>query len=130
MDGADREKMLETWERFREDREAEFRRYRFAREGFNAKPISRSIDRQMADLGLNERMIEDQLIQAWETVVGPANASQSRPVQLQRGLLIIAVMQPALMYELERFHKTEILRRLQERFGKAAIRGIRFRVGN
>ncbi|MFT5469430.1 MAG: hypothetical protein ACI8UO_004551 [Verrucomicrobiales bacterium] len=129
MEGADRDQMLETWARWCEDREAEFRRYRNAREGFAPKPISRAIDRQMADLGLNERLIEDQLIEAWEGIVGAANAGGSRPVQLQRGQLIIAVIQPALMYDLERFHKKEILRRLQERFGKAAIRGIRFRVG-
>lgn len=130
MDEAARDKMRETWARWSEDRESEFRRHRHAREGFGAKPIGRDLDKQMQSLGLNERLIEDQLVEAWEGIVGPANASLSRPVQLQRGQLIVAVSQPAVMYDLDRFHKSEILERLQTRFGRKMIRGLRFRVGN
>ena len=129
MEDPAREEMVDTWARWSEDREAEWRRYRHAREGFGAKPISRALDRQMKSLGLNERLIEDQLVEAWESIVGAANAGQSRPVQLQRGELIVAVAQPAVMYELDRFHKAEILKRLQERFGRAMIQRLRFRVG-
>lgn len=129
MDRVSQEKFLQSWERWREDREAEWRRYRHAREGFDASPLARALDKQLAALGLADRMLEDQLVGAWEEIVGAANAGNSRPVQLKRAELIIAVAQPALMYDLDRFHKAEILRRLQERFGRTKIRVIRFRVG-
>ena len=79
--------------------------------------------------GLKDRLVEDQLVEAWVEAVGRPNADFSKPVQLKRGQLIVAVTQPALLYELERFHKAEILRRLQERFGCGTIRDLRFRVG-
>ena len=129
MDSAQESDFLDTWERWREEREAEWRRYRHAREGFGAKTLGRTIERELEKLGLNERLIEDQLVEAWEGIVGSANAHLSRPVQLQRGNLIVAVAQPAVMYDLDRFHKAEILRRLQERFGKTVVRTLRFRVG-
>jgi hypothetical protein len=47
---------------------------------------------------------------------------------LSGGVLGIHVLQPSLRYELERNWKREILTKLQERFGKKAIREIKFRI--
>jgi hypothetical protein len=44
-------------------------------------------------------------------------------------VLYVRVLQPALHYELEQISKSEILRKLKQRFGGKTIRGIRFRVG-
>ena len=43
--------------------------------------------------------------------------------------LYVRVLQPALHYELEQISKTEILRKLKQRFGSKTIRDVRFRVG-
>jgi hypothetical protein len=40
-----------------------------------------------------------------------------------------ACFNPALHYELEQISKTEILRKLKQRFGGKTIRDVRFRVG-
>lgn len=98
--------------------------------GKEAQAVGRLIERQLDELGLKERMVEDQLAEAWVEAVGRPNADYSKPVQLKRGQLIVAVAQPALLYELERFHKAEILRRLQARFGRGTIQDLRFRVGS
>jgi predicted nucleic acid-binding Zn ribbon protein len=94
------------------------------------KTVSSLVEAQLSKLGLADRLIEDQLAAAWESVVGAPNASMSRPVSLKKGELIVAVAQPALKYTFERFHAREILTRLQERFGTATVRVIRFRTGN
>lgn len=81
-------------------------------------------------LGLRDQVAESQILDSWESVVGPANAAFSRPVSLRKGELIVAVSQPALKYTLERFHAGFILTQLQERFGRDTVRSLRFRTGN
>jgi hypothetical protein len=56
-------------------------------------------------------------------------AVHSPPVALREGILYVRVLQPALRYELEQISKSEILRKLKQRFGGKTIRDIRFRVG-
>jgi hypothetical protein len=56
-------------------------------------------------------------------------AVYSAPVALREGILHVRVLQPALHYELEQISKTEILRKLKQRFGGKTIRDVRFRVG-
>jgi hypothetical protein len=50
-------------------------------------------------------------------------------MSLRDGLLIVRVLQPSLHYELETISKSEVLRKLKQRFGAKVIRDIRFRVG-
>jgi hypothetical protein len=50
-------------------------------------------------------------------------------VALREGAPYVRVLQPALHYELEQVSKTDILRKLKQRFGGKTIRDIRFRVG-
>jgi Dna[CI] antecedent, DciA len=48
---------------------------------------------------------------------------------LREGVLYVRVLQPSLHYELERIAKTQILRKLKQRFGGKTIRDVRFRLG-
>ena len=130
MDQERRDEFTIAWQRWCNACEDEWRQHRVAREGRPAKTIQKTLEKELEALGLNERLVEDQLVDAWADAVGPSNAHNSRPVQLQKGVLIVAVAQPALKYDFERFHKAEILKRMQEKIGKNMIRDIRFRVGN
>ena len=56
-------------------------------------------------------------------------AVHSASVALGEGILYVRVLQPALHYELEQISKSEILRKLKQRFGGKTICDIRFRVG-
>jgi hypothetical protein len=56
-------------------------------------------------------------------------AAHSAPVALGGGILYVRVLQAALHYELEQISKSEILRKLKQRFGGKTIRDIRFCVG-
>jgi predicted nucleic acid-binding Zn ribbon protein len=83
----------------------------------------------MQRLGLRERLHETEVIDAWSKIVGDFIAAHSAPVALREGILYVRVLQPALHYELEQISKSEILRKLKQRFGTKTIRDIRFRVG-
>jgi predicted nucleic acid-binding Zn ribbon protein len=83
----------------------------------------------MQRLGLRERLRETEVIDAWSKIVGDFIAAHSTPVALREGILYVRVLQPALHYELEQISKSEILRKLKQRFGGKTIRDIRFRVG-
>jgi predicted nucleic acid-binding Zn ribbon protein len=83
----------------------------------------------MQRLGLRERLHETEVIDAWSKIVGDFIAAHSAPVALREGVLHVRVLQPALHYELEQISKTEILRKLKQRFGAKTIRDVRFRVG-
>jgi Dna[CI] antecedent, DciA len=52
-----------------------------------------------------------------------------RRLLLREGILYVRVLQPALHYELEQISKSEILRKLKQRFGGKPFRDVRFRVG-
>jgi predicted nucleic acid-binding Zn ribbon protein len=80
-------------------------------------------------LGLGERLLEEEIIAAWAETVGPFFAAHSRPTRLQKGILIVQVVQPTVLFELERSCKPVILARLRERFGGKKIQAIRFKVG-
>ena len=83
----------------------------------------------MQKLGLKERLRESEVIDAWSSIVGEFIAAHSTPVALREGVLYVRVLQPSLHYELERVAKTQVLRKLKQRFGGKTIRDVRFRVG-
>src|SRR5262249_5124160 len=90
---------------------------------------SELMPRLMQRLGLRERLRETEVIDAWSKIVGDFIAVHSTPVALREGVLYVRVLQPALHYELEQISKSEILRKLKQRFGTKTIRDVRFRVG-
>jgi predicted nucleic acid-binding Zn ribbon protein len=87
------------------------------------------VPKLMQRLGLRERLHETKVIEAWSKIVGEFIAAHSAPVALREGVLYVRVLQPALHYELEQISKSEILRKLKQRFGAKTIRDVRFRVG-
>ena len=87
------------------------------------------VPKLMQRLGLRERLHEAEVIDAWGKIVGEFIARHSAPVALRGGVLYVRVLQPALHYELEQISKSEIVRKLKQRFGGRTIRDVRFRLG-
>ena len=79
-------------------------------------------------LGLNERLGEQQVMEAWQEIVGDFLARHSIPTGLSGGVLTVQVLQPSVRYELDRNWKADILTKLQARFGPRTVREIRFRL--
>ena len=83
----------------------------------------------MESLGLGERLREEEIRAAWCATVGEFLSGHSRPLKLQKGILIVQVLQPTMLYEFDRVLKTQILAKLRDRFGARTIREVRFRIG-
>lgn len=87
--------------------------------------IASAIPQLVAKLGLRERIDEADILAAWRETVGDFLAEHSRPSRLVNGVLHVEVMQPSVRYELSRTWKPILLQKLQERFGKSAVKDIR-----
>jgi|SRR5688572_27137760 len=94
-----------------------------------ARPVAEPLANVMAALGLSERLREEEVRGAWRELVGDFIAGQSAPATLRAGLLIVRVLQPSMLYELDRVWKPELLARLKRRFGGRTIRELKFRIG-
>lgn len=86
------------------------------------------MDKVVAKLGLAKRVREEEILRAWEEIAGPFIAQHSTPQRLVEGVLHIRVLQPTMLYELDRTLRPEILAKLKERFGRT-VRDVKFRVG-
>jgi predicted nucleic acid-binding Zn ribbon protein len=93
-----------------------------------SQPIGVVLSKVIADLGLSARVKEEEIQAGWKSVVGDFLAQHSSPQKLIEGVLYVRVLQPAMLYELERTWRPEIVKKLKARFGRA-IRDVRFRVG-
>jgi predicted nucleic acid-binding Zn ribbon protein len=93
-----------------------------------AKPVGDLVTQFMAKLGLSERLREEEILRAWRDIVGDFVAAHSTPHRLQAGVLTVRVLQPTILYELDRVFKKRLLEKLQDRFGKT-IRDLKFRFG-
>lgn len=82
----------------------------------------------MKSMGLKDRFNEEQVFEAWSTLVTPFIAEHARPVSLDNKVLYIQVLHSTIHYELERM-KGQILGKMQAEFGANNIREIRFRLG-
>jgi len=78
--------------------------------------------------GLGKQFAEEEMLGAWSGIVGDFVAEHARPIRIERRVLYVQVLQPAIHYTLER-GKADILAKMQARFGEKAIRQVRFRVG-
>ncbi len=80
-------------------------------------------------LGLESRLLEEEILTAWAEVVGPFFAAHSRPSRIQQGTLLVQVLQPTVLYELDRQWKAAIVAKLRERFGDRRVQTVKFRLG-
>lgn len=111
-----------------------YRRLRAEWRGIYEAPDLRPFEKKVGDVvaavlkraGLNDRLAEETILREWASMVGDFLAAQSKPTGLRQGVLQVAVLQAAVRYDLERNLKREVLKRLQQRFGKTVVRDIRF----
>ena len=92
-------------------------------------PASHLVPQVMKKLGLEERLRQSQVFFSWPEIVGSDIARHAQPVSLRNGLLVVTVDHPVWLQELSRYHKPLMLKKVQERIGKKAVRDICFRIG-
>lgn len=82
----------------------------------------------VAQAGLANRVKLEDVLAAWEEIVGAFLFKLSRPDAIERGILTVRLIQPTAHHVLS-LEKGKILKRLQARLPDAKIRDIRFRHG-
>ncbi|HEY1051425.1 MAG TPA: DUF721 domain-containing protein [Prosthecobacter sp.] len=82
----------------------------------------------VAQAGLANRVKLEDVLAAWEEIVGTFLFKLSRPDAIERGILTVRLIQPTAHHALS-LEKGKILKRLQARLPDAKIRDLRFRHG-
>jgi hypothetical protein len=97
----------------------------------------RRADRRVGDvlpsilgrIRIDQRQSESQILEVWKRVIDPCITAHARPVSLARGTVFVAVDSSVWLSEIVRYHRTEILERLQLAAGKDLVQRISFRIG-
>lgn len=82
----------------------------------------------VAQSGLADRVKLEEVLSAWQEIVGELLFKLTRPDSMERGILTVRLTQPSAHHALM-LEKGKILKRLQTRLPGAKIRDIRFRHG-
>ncbi len=82
----------------------------------------------MAQCGMADRVKLEDVLVAWEQIVGTMLFKLTRPDSMERGILTVRLIQPSAHFALS-LEKGKILKRLQTALPDAKIRDIRFRHG-
>ena len=93
------------------------------------KELADEVGAVLKSFGLQEKFTENEVRAAWKDVVGEFNAQHTRPHSLLGRVLEVRVVQPSILYTLEREMKSRILSKLQAQFGRKAINEVKFRIG-
>ncbi len=78
-----------------------------------ARAVGEVVVKLMVNLGLAERLREEEVTRAWRELVGDFVADHSAPQRLQNGVLTVRVLQPTVHYELDRVFKPQLLAKLK-----------------
>ena len=78
--------------------------------------------------GLANRVKLEDILAAWQQIVGAILFKLTRPDTFERGVLTVRLLQPTAHHALMQ-EKVKILRRLQEKLPDAKIKDVRFRHG-
>jgi hypothetical protein len=82
----------------------------------------------VAAAGLADRVKLEDVLSAWQEIVGDLLFKLTRPDSIERGILTVRLTQPSAHHALM-LEKPKILKRLQAKLPGAKIRDIRFRHG-
>ena len=86
------------------------------------------VGKVVAEAGLADRMRLEEVLAAWREIVGDFLFQHSRPDSIQRGVLMVRVLQPSVHHALW-MERPRILKRLQETLKKSGIKDVRLKHG-
>jgi predicted nucleic acid-binding Zn ribbon protein len=94
-----------------------------------AQSAGEVLPKLMADLKLDTRRAEAEVVKVWNALIDPAVTAHAQPNNLHKGTLFVNVDNSAWLAEIVRYRRKEIIERLQNSFGKTVVQKISFRIG-
>ena len=87
------------------------------------------VSKVLANLKMESRRADIEIIKVWNLLIDPTVVAHAQPVNLHHGTLFVSVDSDVWKYEIIRYHRKEILKRMQYSFGLEKIKKVHFRVG-
>jgi predicted nucleic acid-binding Zn ribbon protein len=94
-----------------------------------AKSAGAVMPRILADLRIDSRRAEAEIVKVWNNLLEPDIVAHAQPVGVHKGTLFVNVDSSVWLAEIVRYRRKEILDRLQHSFGRDLIARISFRIG-
>lgn len=94
-----------------------------------ARPLSALLPVVLADLRIDRRRTEAEVVRVWNHLLDPNIVAHAQPTGLRKGTLFVTVDSSVWLSEIIRYRRKEILDRLQHSFGRDFIARISFRAG-
>ncbi|MEI6391286.1 MAG: DUF721 domain-containing protein [Verrucomicrobiota bacterium] len=98
-------------------------------QSMRAQPVSAVLPRVLADLRMDSRRAEAEVVKVWNNLLDPNVIAHAQPTGIRKGTLFVTVDSSVWLSEIVRYRRKEILDRLQHSFGRDFIAKISFRVG-
>jgi hypothetical protein len=92
------------------------------------RPLDRVLSQEARRLKLDNSVREESAVLLWPQVVGEQIAAATQPERVQEGVLHVIARSHTWAFELT-FHREQILKGLNAKLGRHAIKEIRFRPG-
>lgn len=96
--------------------------------GHDPQPLSVALAELIALRGFAHVRGDDELRSAWKSAAGEELAGQTRPLQVKRGVLTVAVSSAPLLNELVSFRSAELLGRLKQQCPHLNVKSLKFRL--
>lgn len=93
-----------------------------------AKSAADLVARVRKSLRLDQRRADLEVVKVWNHLLDPTITAHAQPTGLRNGTLFVSVDNNVWLNELVRYHRKEILDRLQTSFGHDFIKKLSFRV--
>lgn len=94
-----------------------------------SRPLGDLMPGVLKDLRIDRRLSEAEILNVWKQTLHPNVVAHAHPTGLRNGVVFVAVDSNAWLSEIVRYHRREILERLQHSFGRDVVKKISFSVG-
>lgn len=95
----------------------------------NTRPMTDLVKQVLDKVGLDRKQAETEIIKVWNQIIDPTITTHAQPTGIRNGTLFVTVDNNVWLSEIVRYHRRDILQRLQTSFGRKVIARISFRAG-
>jgi len=95
----------------------------------NTRPMTDLVKQVLDKVGLDRKQAETEIVKVWNQIIDPTITVHAQPTGIRNGTLFVTVDNNVWLSEIVRYHRRDILQRLQTSFGRKVVARISFRAG-